>query len=88
MISTVFNSNYEQLISNIGIEMVVSVGEPLSPQGSIFKILTCLIWALWVHVTCLFTINDASPNHVLTQLVDLNLLAITGSTFLTQKCLV
>ena len=73
MISTVFNSNYEELISNIGIEMVVSVGEPLSPQGSIFKILICLIW--WVHVTYLFTIN-ASPNHVLIQLVDSNLLSI------------
>ena len=69
------NEYYEQLISNIGIEMVVSVGEPLSPQGSIFKILTCLIWALWVHLTYLFTIN-ASPNHVLTKLVDLNLLSI------------
>ena len=39
MISTVFNSNYEQLISNIVLEMVVSVDEPLSPPGSIFKIL-------------------------------------------------
>ena len=29
----------------------------LSPPGSIFQILTCLIWALWVHVTYLFTDN-------------------------------
>ena len=57
------------LLENFSITM-----SSLSPTGSIFQILTYLIWALWEHVTYLFTICVIS--HVIARLVDSILLSI------------
>ena len=71
----------------------ISIGKsmccPLSPPGSIFQILTCLIWALWVHVT--FVYRMCHQIMWSTRLVYSNLLSICVITchwnhFLTQKC--
>ena len=63
---------------------------PLSPPGSIFQIITCLIWALWVHVTYLFiecvTKSCYPPDWLIQTCYQSASSRVTENTFLTQKC--
>ena len=63
---------------------------PLSPLGSIFQILTCLIRALWVHVTYLFINSVIKSCDSLDWLVHTCYQSasssVTEAKFLTQKC--
>ena len=62
---------------------------PVSLPWSIFQILTCLIWALWVHVTYLFTqwvTKSCDPPDWLIQVCyQFASLCVTETTFLTQR---
>ena len=54
-------------------------------------ILTCLIRAMYVHVTCLFTnsviISCDSPNWLIQSCYQSASSRVTETTFLTKKCL-
>ena len=62
----------------------------LSPPGSIFQILTCLIWALWVHVTYLFidsVIKSCdSPDRLVHTCYQSASSCVTETKLLSQKC--
>ena len=62
----------------------------LSPPGSIFQILTCLIWALWVHVTYLFVDSGIkscdSPDWLVHTCYQSASSRVSEAKFLTQKC--
>ena len=62
----------------------------LSPLGSIFQILTCLIWELWVYVIYLFTecvTKSCDPPYWMIQTCYPSASScVTETTFLTQNC--
>ena len=64
---------------------------PLSSPGSIFQILTCLIGALWVHMTYLFTDSVVKSCDSLDWLAQTCYQSapsrVTETKFFTQKCL-
>ena len=66
------------------------MGNLLSPPGSIFQILTCLIRALWVHVTYLFidsVIKSCnSPDWLVHTCYQSASSRVTEAKFLAQKC--
>ena len=71
-------------------QVTLNLKQSLSKPGSIFQILTCLIWALWVHVTYLFTDNVIkscdSPDWLIQTCHQSASSRVTETTFLTQKC--
>ena len=78
-------------INHLNLKLFIFMGLlPLSKPGSIFQILTCLIWALWVHVTYLFTDSIIkscdSPDWSVQTCYQSASSHVTGNHFLTQKC--